>query len=481
MYDVVIIGAGIVGSFLAYDLAKYSLNVLVIDKENDVANGATMANSAIIHSGHDPKDGTLKALLNVKGSRMYKEICKKLACDYQACGAFVVACNDEDEVELQRLYNNAINREIPVQILDREEALLREPNLTDNTKRVLYLPTTAIIYPWEVAIALMEYAMANGVSLRLNTVCEGIDKNDQGFVVKTNKGEFSTKFVINCAGVYADKIYQMVSSQVDWQITPRRGEYYVLDKKVGRFVRRVIYPIPSASGKGVLVVPTTHGNFLVGPNSEVIKDKEGNNNTESGLAYVKSQILKSVKQIPYNKVIRIFSGLRPSGTTGDFIIEEAKDVENFINVAAIESPGLASAPAISEYTINNILFKKISPSLKKDLIEPKKYPRLLSMSLNERNALIKDNPQYGHIICRCEQISEGEIVDSINRLCGARSVKAVKKRVRPGMGRCQGGFCEPRVLEILARELKCSPLEVVEDQTDSFILTKTTKENTHDK
>ncbi|PXV89035.1 glycerol-3-phosphate dehydrogenase [Lachnotalea glycerini] len=476
MYDILIVGAGIVGCFLAHDLSKKELKVAVFDREADVANKATMANSAIIHSGHDPLDNTLKAKLNVRGNEMYESICKDLGVSFKRTSAFVAATSMEEEDTLDMLYQQTKNRNIPVMYLTKEEAIKKEPNLSDHVTKVIELPTTGIVYPWEVAIALAEEASENNVDFYLNEQVEKIKKTQKGFEVITSKGNYEAKIIINAAGVCSDKIYGKVSSKVDFEITPRKGEYFVLDKLKKPLVSRVIYPVPSSAGKGVLVVPTTHGNVLLGPNSEMVDSGELNNNTKDSLDYVKKEIHKTVKNIPMDKVIHSFAGVRPTSTRHDFIIEEAKDVTDFINVAGIESPGLASAPAISEYVINEILSKKIRMNEKNMYTKRRPNIKLKEMTEEEKNELVKKNPAFGKIVCRCEQITEGEIIDAIRRPLGATTVKGIKKRVRPGMGRCQGGFCEPLVVDILARERKISPLEVRLDGDNSVMLMEETKE-----
>ena len=477
MYDVVIVGAGISGCFIARDLSRYQLSVAVVEKANDVANGATMANSAIVHSGHDPKPGTLKAKLNVEGNRMYEDICKELHVDFQRVGAYVVASCEEQLPHLEELYNQAKERNVPVEYVEREELFASEPNITKSAVRAISLPSTGIIYPWEVAIALMENAIENGVELFLNEEVKSIDKKDSSYVVHTSTKELEAKVVINCAGVYADEIYKMVSDNVGFEITPRKGEYFVLDHTNKPLVNRVIYPLPSAKGKGVLVVPTTHGNILLGPNSDVINDKSAINNTKEALDYVKRELPNIVENIPMGQVIRNFAGLRPTGTTGDFIIEEAKDAKNFVNVAAIESPGLASAPAISKYVIDTIVSNLIDLKEKDNFkSERAPYVDLKKLSIEERNELVKKDPRFARIVCRCEQITEGEIVAAIHRPCGATTVKGVKKRIRPGMGRCQGGFCEPLVVDILSRELGKSKMEICLDSPESKLFVQKTKE-----
>lgn len=478
MFDIAIIGAGIIGSFLAKDLSKYNFKVAVIEKGNDIALGATMANSAIIHSGHDPKEGTLKAKLNVRGNEMYEQVCADLNCTFKRIGAYVLATNDEECKTLEQLYLQAQKRKIESEIQEACDIKKHEPNLSKDVVKGLWLPTTAIIYPWEVAIALLENAVDNGVQLLLNEEVYSIDK-DEYYRIHTTNTTIDAKVVINCAGVFADEIYRMVSKNVPFSITARKGEYFVLDKLVKPLVNHVIYPVPSKLGKGVLIVPTTHGNTLLGPTSFEIDDKKAINNTKAGLDYVREQISKLIEPIPMDKVIRTFAGNRPSGSTHDFIIEEANDCPYFYNVAAIESPGLASAPAISEYLINMMKNKIVFESNPKYIPKRKPYLDLKQCTEAQRDELVKSNPQYAHMVCRCECVTEGEIVDAIHRTCGATTVKGVKKRVRPGMGRCQGGFCEPLVVDILARELNIDKKDVCLDGLKSQLLVERTKGN-HD-
>lgn len=470
MYDLIIIGAGISGSMLAYELSRYQLKVLVVDKNNDIADGATMANSAIIHTGYDPEDGTLKAKLNVEGARMYPQILKDLHCKNKVIGAYIAAVGEEEEAGLEVLRQRAEKRNIPYEILSGDEARKEEPNLSDSVTKVLSFPTTTIVYPWEIAIACMQVAVRNGAELRLNTKVSNIDQTTDGFLVHADNDTFETKYIVNAAGVDADTIYGCVSKQPSFTMRPRRGEYFVLDQTTN-FCHHVIFPVPSAKGKGVLAVPTVYGNILLGPNSDYIAGTEDNGSSFQGLEYVRANINKTMKNVPFNHSIRTFAGLRPSSSSSDFIIEEAPDVPHFINCASIESPGLASAPAIAKYIIEKILAKDMELKEKENYDLTREAPVVLSeCTPEERNEYIKKNPAYGRIVCRCEQVSEGEIVDCIHAVCGARTVKAVKKRVRPGMGRCQGGFCEPRVVGILARELGISPLDVVLDGEKSKIL-----------
>ena len=471
MYDVVIIGAGITGTVLARDLSAYHLKIAVVEKENDIADGATMANSAIVHTGYDPKPGTMKAKMNVLGARLYPKLCEDLSLHVKTVGAFIAACGEEEEKHLDILAQRADEREIPYRFLSGDEARKEEENLSDGVTKVLDFYTTTVIYPWEAANACMEVAMKNGADLYLNSEVTGIEKNEYGYIIHTVKDDLITRTVVNAAGVCADRIAAMIMGDPGFEIQARRGEYYVLDQDA-QPVKHIIFPVPSpVKGKGVLAVPTVYGNTLIGPNSDFIDDPLDNGTSFDGLAYVRRNISKTLKNIPLNRSIRTFAGVRPTCSKHDFIIEEAEGFPGFINAAGIESPGLASAPGISRYIIDELLSKRLILKEDPEAVLTREAPVVLSeLSTEERNEMIRKNPAYGKIVCRCEQISEGEIIDCIHRVCGARSVKGVKKRVRPGMGRCQGGFCEPLVVNILARELGISPLEVVLDSEASRIL-----------
>ena len=466
LYDIVIIGAGITGSMLARELSRYELKIAVLDKENDIANGATMANSAIVHTGYDPVDGTLKAELNVKGARKYPKICEDLHCHIKNTGAFVVACNDEEENLLEVLAERAVCRDIPHEFLSGDEARAVEPNLSDNITKVLSFPTTSVIYPWEVAIACMQVAVNNGVDLFLNHEVSTIDKNDDDYVIKAGDETLNAKVVLNASGIGAAEICRMLIDEPIFEVTPRRGEYYVISNDE-HIVNNVIFPVPTAKGKGVLAIPTVYGNTLIGPNSEQLVDN-------ISTSYLREHITKIIKTVPLHKSIRTFAGLRPTTNSKDFIIEPlGVEHPNFINIASIESPGLASAPGIADYVIENFVAGRLYLKENPDAVMTREKPIMVSeLSEGERDKLVRENPQYANIVCRCETISEGEIVAAIHEVCGARSVKGIKKRVRPGMGKCQGGFCEPKVVEILARELKCSPIDIVQDGQHSQILEK---------
>lgn len=475
MYDVAIIGSGIIGTFIARELSRYKLNIVLIEKDNDVANGTTKANSAIIHAGYDAEPGTKMAEFNSKGNPMFDKVCEELDVEFKRIGSLVIAFNDEDLKTIKELYDRGIKNGIPnLQIIDGQKVKEMEPNLNDNIVGALYAPTCGIIGPWELAIALAENAVENGVRLMLNSKVYNINKTDYGYRIFTTSEVVDAKYVVNCAGLYADEINNMVASPY-FEIKPRRGQYFILDKSVGNFVNRVIFQCPTKMGKGVLIAPTVHGNLIIGPDAEDLDDKERLDTTEDRLKYIKETALKTSNKIPFKKVITTFAGLRAQSTTGDFIIEESKEARGFINVAGIKSPGLSASPAIAEYIVK--LLKDINGGfeINKDF-NPirKRMIRFEKLSDEEKAELIKKDPRYGKIICRCENITEAEIVDAIRRKVGATTVDGVKKRVRPGTGRCQGGFCSPRVMEILARELGKDISEIVKDSLSSYILTEKT-------
>lgn len=476
MFDVIIIGAGIIGSMIAYKLSKYDLSVLVIDKEGDVASLTTMANSAIIHTGYDPEDNTLKAKLNVAGAKQYEQLCADLSMDYRKCGAYVVSRNEEESKVISELERRAKERGVRYARLTQAEVRKNEPNIADVVLEAISFPDTAVIDPMALTVGLMEVAMDNGTKLVLSENVIDIKHNDT-YTVKTNKNSYTSKYVINCAGINSSKIANLIGD-TSFVVTPRKGEYYVLSKNATNFVNNIIYPVPTKMGKGVLAVPTVHGNILLGPTAEDVNDDTDNTVSVAGLKDVRTKLETLVKNTPYNESIRSFAGIRAKGNTGDFIIYENKEHKYFINLGGIESPGIASAPAIADYVIESY-FNDLK---EKENYTTKRRPqiRFNSLSTEEKNELIKKDPKYGKIICRCEKITEAEIVDAIHRNCGATTVKGVKKRVRPGMGKCQGGFCSPLVVNILARELGISPLDVKYDSEDSNILESVSKEGSHE-
>lgn len=463
MYDVVIIGAGVTGSAIARELSRYKVNALVIDREEDVCCGTSKANSAIVHAGFDAEPGSLKAILNVRGNKVMDQVAKELDVPFKRNGSYVVCTKDQDPGVLNELLEKGRKNGVEgLEILDREELLKREPNIADDVICALYAPTGGIICPFHLTMGFAENAFKNGIAFELNKEVTNISRTDDGYeiTVRNRVTEASesiiTKLVVNAAGVYADVFNNMVSSR-KIHITARKGEYMLLDKTAGNHVSSTIFQLPSIMGKGVLVSPTIHGNLLVGPTAVDIENKEGTNTTPAGMDYLGPASSRSVKNVPLRQVITSFAGLRAHEDGDDFIIGEAEDAPGFINAAGIESPGLSSAPAIGDMVagiIKDILNLAENPDfdpIRKGILDPD------TLSLEERNALIKQNPAYGNIICRCEMITEGEILDAIHRPLGARSLDGVKRRTRAGMGRCQSGFCSPRTMEILQREV---PLDI---------------------
>ena len=460
MYDVVIIGAGVSGSASARELSRYKLNACVIEKTEDVCSGTSKANSGIVHAGFDATEGSLMAKLNVEGNLMMEELSKELDFPFKKNGSLVICLSEEDMPKLKELYDRGIRNGVKeLKILNKEEVLELEPNITDDVYAALYAPTGGIVCPFGLNIALAENANTNGIEFRFNTEAQDIEKIDGGFIIKTNQGDIKTKYIVNAAGVYADKFHNMVS-QNKINITARKGEYCLLDKTAGNHVSRTIFALPGKMGKGVLVSPTAHGNLIVGPTSTDIDDKEGVNTTREGLDTVIGKSSMNVKNIPMRQVITSFSGLRAHEDNHEFIIKELEDAKGFIDCAGIESPGLTSSPAIGKM-VADILKEKLNleenPNFvgtRKGILDPN------TLSLEERNQLIKEQPAYGNIICRCEMITEGEIIDAIRRPLGAKSLDGVKRRTRAGMGRCQAGFCSPKTMEILERELSISMFDI---------------------
>lgn len=470
MYDVIIIGGGVSGAASARELSRYQAKVCVLEKEDDVCCGTSKANSAIVHAGFDAATGSLMAKLNVRGSQMMEQLSKELDFPYKNNGSLVICRAEEDMPNLQALYERGVANGVKdLKILTKEEVLEMEPNITDEVVAALYAPTGAIVCPFNLNIALAENANVNGVEFKFNTEVTDIKKVEDGFEIYTNNGVYKTKYVVNAAGVYADKLHNMVSEQ-KIHITPRRGDYCLLDKTAGSHVSKTIFALPGKFGKGILVSPTVHGNLLLGPTAVDIEDKDAIATTADGLNEVMSKAGMNVKNIPYRQVITSFAGLRAHEDNHEFIIKELEDCEGFIDCAGIESPGLSSAPAIGEM-VANILKEKMGLVEKDDFIATRKgvlNPE--DLSIEERKQLIKENPAYGNIICRCEMITEGEIVDAIRRPLGAKSLDAVKRRTRAGMGRCQAGFCSPRTMEILARELGVEMSEITKTGKGSEII-----------
>ena len=476
MYDVIIIGGGVSGAASARELSRYKVRACVLEKEEDVCCGTSKANSAIVHAGYDAAPGSLKAKLNVRGNEMMEQLSEDLDFPFQKTGSLVICLSGEEMPGLQELYDKGVANGVKgLKILDREEVLGMEPNITDDVYAALYAPSAGIVCPFGMNIALAENACTNGVEFRFNTEVLDIRKTENGYEIHTNRGMFQAKCVVNAAGVYADKIHNMVSKK-KIHITPRRGEYCLLDKSAGTHVSRTIFSLPTKYGKGVLVTPTVHGNLLIGPTAVDIENKEGTNTTREGLDEVISKAGQNVKNLPMRQVITSFAGLRAHEDGSEFIIGEADDAEGFIDCAGIESPGLTSCPAIGGM-VAEILREKLGLEEKENFISTRKgilNPNTLAKE--ERAELIRKEPAYGNIICRCEMITEGEILDAIRRPLGARSLDGVKRRTRAGMGRCQSGFCSPRTIEILARELHVNMSDITKSGGNSRLVVGVNKD-----
>lgn len=457
MHDIIIIGAGVIGCSVARVLSVYNLDVLVLEKENDVCEGASKANSAILHSGYDPKPNTLKAKYNVLGNPLFDNLCKELDISISRCGSITIATNEEEVENLYKLKERAKINNVEVEIISKEKVLELEPNINPNVLMGLLAPTAGIINPFELCIALMENAMDNGVKLNLNEKVIDIKKSDF-FHVSTIKQTYSCKCIINCSGVYADEVNELLNPK-SFTIMPRRGEYIVLDHFDNNFLNHVIFTPPTLKGKGVLITPTTANNYLIGPSSNFIDLKDDVRTSIDIIDEVKEKATKIINNIPFKKMIKQFAGIRAVSNTDDFIIEETS--EGFINVAGIQSPGLVSSYAIA-IDVFNMIKSKFDISKKSNYSSTRrKVIWLNKLSEFEKLKLIKTNKQYSNIICRCENVSEGEIRDAINRNCGATSIMGVKKRVRPGFGKCQGSFCQPKIVKILSEELRIDPEQVL--------------------
>lgn len=475
MYDVVIIGCGVVGASAAYELARYKLRVAVLEAAADIAAGTTKANSAIIHAGYDPEPAWMMARLNVEGNRLTGEICEKLQVPFKRVGSLVVAFSPEQLPTLRTLYDRGCKNGVPgLRLLSGEEARAMEPGLSEEVCGALLAPSAGIIDPWGFAIAMAETAVRGGVELRRDCPVTGIEDTGAGFVLHTPAGDVAARFVLNAAGVDADRVHEMLEPN-DWHTLPSRGEYYLLDKSEHDRVSRVIFQCPGPEGKGVLVAPTIHGNLICGPNAEAVEDRLDLGNTAAGMAEVRAKAARSVPGIQWRQNIRNFAGLRANTTRSDFIIEESKAHPGFIDLAGIKSPGLSSAPAIAKMAAEMLAADGLALEPDPDFVDRREHIVFKNLSAEEKNELIRKDPRYGRVVCRCETVTEGEIVAALHSPIPPRSINGVKRRCNAGMGRCQGGFCGPRVQEIIARELGIDQAEVLLEQAGSTILTGRTK------
>lgn len=452
-FDVAIIGAGVVGGLIARELSRYELNISILEANSDVARGATAANSGIVHAGFDAEEGSLKARLNVRGSQMMKSVTDELGVKYRVNGSLVVGFSEADREHIERLVARGIANGVEgVRLIEREELTKIEPNISDAAICALYAPTGAIVCPYELCIAAVGNAMDNGATLELGFKVVGIDSTAESYVLRAESGEsVCARYVVNAAGIHSDEIAALVGD-TSFEVRARAGDYILLDRECGKIANCTIFRCPSKMGKGILVSPTVDGNLLLGPTSVNIDDKDDKATSGEGLAKIIGEASGNLCiPLPIGKSITSFRGLRAYGDTGDFIIRPG--APGFINVAGIESPGLSASPAIAQY-VAELLFEEGLAAEKKDNFDPHREAKhaFREGTVEEKNAIIRKDPAYGRIVCRCESISEGEILDAIRSNPRAVDIDGVKRRTRAGMGRCQGGFCAPYVMELIARE-----------------------------
>lgn len=473
MLDVAVIGCGIVGANVAYLLSQHKLRVAVLEKENDVSMGTTRANSAIVHAGYDPEPGTAMARLNVRGSALTKAQCAAFDVKYDQIGSLVLAFSEEELATVRRLYENGVANGVPgVRVLTKAETLAMEPNLSPEVCGALYAPSAAVVEPWDLALALAEAAVQNGVALHLETAVTGAEPIEGGWRLHTTKGDFEARAVVNAAGVESDVVAAFAGAP-GFAVAPNKGEYYLLDTCEAGLVRHVIFQCPNQDGKGVLVSPTVHGNIIVGPNAA--PTERGDTATSAAaLAFVREKAAKSVPGISFRNNIRNFAGVRANSDQSDFVI--AATAPGYITLGGIKSPGLSSAPAIAEEAVRLLAEAGIPFEKKERFVCSRQKKRFREMTPEQKAAAIRENPLYGRVICRCETVTEGEIVDALRRPIPPHTIDGIKRRCTAGMGRCQGGFCGPRVHEIIARELGIPPENVLKDRAGSYIITGRTKE-----
>lgn len=450
MFDVAVIGGGVVGGFILRELSAYNLKICLLEKNSDVATGQSKANSGIVHAGFDAAVGSLKAKFNLLGNLKMENVAKELGVKYKNNGSLVVAFSDEETKTLQSLKERGEQNGVQgLKIISKEELKELEPNISDNAVSALVAPTGGIICPYELTISAIGNAMDNGAELFTDFEVVKIDDNN-GFAIYSKDGRIiSAKTVINCAGYGSQKIANLVGDY-SFEIGGRRGEYILLDRESGGFVNHTLFFCPTKKGKGILVSPTADGNVLLGPTADEV-EKEDTDTTQEGLQSVISKANEMCKNVPIYNSITSFSGVRAYCDKHDFIIEESKVKKGFFNCAGIESPGLTSAPAIGEYVVNELISKVLPLERKENFNRYRKPDYFFSkLSIEEKNEIIKKDPSYGRIICRCEQITEGEIIRALTENPKATDIDGVKRRTRSGMGRCQGGFCQPFVAQIIA-------------------------------
>ncbi len=475
--DVVVVGAGAVGCAVARELSKYRVDVIVVDKNEDVGGDASKSNSAIIHTGYDAAPDTLESRLVVAANPMYDEISKDLEVPFARIGAILPAITDEQYEKLAAIKEKAFRNHVyDVEYKTREELLAMEPNLNPEVKGGLYIPRESIIDPFILVQAYAENAYANGVRFLLNTKVTGIN-TAEGSVhsVKTTTEEIETKWVINCAGLYCDDIAEMVG-KAEYKVVARKGQFFILDKNTSCKVEHIVLPIPTKITKGKLMCPTIHGNMLVGPTAEDMMSKVDKSTTAEGLASITKDVKNLIPNVNVRDSITQYSGLRPNRNPEGLNFDIWDDLQGYINLSGVRSTGLTLSAAMGKYVVQQMQYHGADLKFKENFISKRKgIVKFSECSREEQDALVRENPLYGNVICRCETVTEAEILDAIHRPLGARSVDAIKRRVRAGMGRCQGGFCGPKVIEILARELNCDPTEINKNNAGSYMVTGRTR------
>ena len=473
MYDVLIIGAGCVGSCVAYELSKYNLNVLLLEKENDISLGCSRANTAIVHGGYDPDPKTLMGKYNVKGAEKCMELVETLDVEFRKTGSLIVAFDEKEMATVQKSYERGLENGCPnMEMWDAEKIQEHEPNISKEIIGALWVPESGVINPWEFTIAHAEVAVREGVELQLNQ--KVIDLVDQGdhWLVKTETDEFETKYIVSAAGVHSDEIHNLVAEPA-YTISPTKGQYFLLDRAQGEIVNSVIFPTPNERTKGILVSPTIHQNTLVGPDAEEILDKEDTSTSREVLDYVAQEAKRCVPSLDFRTNIRNYSGVRPNSNYGDFFVDFI--ASNILELGAIKSPGLTCSPVIAEEGVKMLAKKGLKLEAKEHWDGTRKVVRFKNLSNEDKQKALEKNPLYGRVICRCEHITEGEIIDAFNRGLPITSLDAVKRRCGTGMGRCQGGFCGPRIMEIIERETGMAAEDVLQNKIGSYIITGRTK------
>ena len=475
--DVVVIGAGAVGCAVARELSKYQVDVIVVEKNEDVGGDASKSNSAIIHTGYDAAPGTLESQLVVAANPMYDELVKDLDVPFARIGAILPAITDEQFEKLPEIKEKAFRNHVyDVEYKTAAELLEMEPNLNPDVKGGLWIPRESIIDPFILVQALAENAYANGVRFLLNTrVTDITTENGKIKTVKTTGEEIETKFVVNCAGLYCDEIAEMVG-KAEYKVVARKGQFFILDKNTSCQVEHIVLPIPTKITKGKLMCPTIHGNMLVGPTAEDQPSKTDKSTTAEGLASITADVKNLIPNVNVRDTITQYAGLRPNRNPEGLHFDIWEDLEGYVNLSGVRSTGLTLSVAMGKYVVQQMLYHGANWTLKENFISKRKgIVKFSECTLEEQDELVRSNPLYGNIICRCETVTEAEILDAIHRPLGAKSVDAVKRRVRAGMGRCQGGFCGPKVIEILARELGCDPTQINKNNTGSYMVTGSTR------